>query len=412
MPGVYSVSEVNGLIKSAFAALPALQRIQVRGEISNFKRYDSGHCYFTLKDGKSLLKAVMFRARAALLRFKPENGRMAVASGRIDLYERDGVYQLYVDNLFADGAGDLMAAYEELRRKLQEEGVFDLERKKKLPPFPAAIGVITSSAGAVLHDVITVAGKRNPAVRLVFFPVRVQGAEAPAELAHALYKMNEWKIADVLIIGRGGGSIEELWAFNDERVVRAVAESDLPVVSAVGHETDVTLCDFAADVRAATPSQAAELAVPDRQALLAVIGSQRQRMARVIKARIDKLDAHIRHCLNTRVFRRPETLFAARAQTVDKLYEELRMNMTRKTQSEERNLRALTGKLDSLSPLAVLARGYGVTTDEKGELIKNMDKVACGDMLRTRLHCGEIYSQVRAKKAKAGVGNAQKEERP
>ncbi|MDR3349288.1 MAG: exodeoxyribonuclease VII large subunit [Acidaminococcales bacterium] len=412
MPGAYSVSEANSLIKSAFAALPALQRIQVRGEISNFKRYDSGHCYFTLKDGKSILKAVMFRARAALLRFKPENGRMAVASGRIDIYERDGVYQLYVDNLFADGAGDLMAAYENLRLKLQGEGLFDQGRKKRLPPFPAAIGVITSSAGAVLHDVITVAGKRNPAVKLIFFPVRVQGPEAPGDLACALCKMNKLKIADLLIIGRGGGSMEELWAFNDERVVRAVAESALPVISAVGHETDVTLCDFAADMRAATPSQAAELAVPDRRAVLFAIGNQRQRMARVIKARIGTLDAHIRHCLNARAFKRPETLFAARAQTVDKLREGLRVNMAGKTQKHEQNLRALAGKLDSLSPLAVLARGYSVTTDEKGAPIKDLCQVACGDMLRTRLCCGEIYSQVRAKNAKEGVGNAQEKERP
>lgn len=406
MSAVYSVSEVNNLIKSALSLLPALQRIQVRGEISNFKRYDSGHCYFTLKDGKSLLKAVMFRSRAALLRFRPADGQAVIAGGRIDFYERDGVCQLYVDNLFADGAGDLMAAYERLRLKLQAEGIFDLERKKKLPLFPSTLGVITSSSGAVLHDVITVAGKRNPAVKLVFFPVRVQGAEAPAEIARALDKMNDLKAADVLIIGRGGGSIEELRAFNDERVVRAVARSFLPVISAVGHETDVTLCDFAADVRAATPSQAAEFAVPDRHSLLSAIGQRRQRMTRAMMARVDRFDARFQHCLNARAFKRPEMFFAARAQAVDKLGEQLRMNVARKIKNEEQKLRALAGKLDSLSPLSVLARGYGVTTDEKGDLIRDLSKVACGDLLRTRLSCGEIYSQVRAKKEKEGVGDA------
>jgi exodeoxyribonuclease VII large subunit len=206
--------------------------------------------------------------------------------------------------------------------------------------------------------------------------------------------------------------MEELWAFNDERVVRAVAKSLLPVISAVGHETDVTLCDFAADVRAATPSQAAEFAVPDRQSLLFALDNHRQRMRRAMGARAERLDARFRHCLNSRAFKRPEMIFAARAQALDKLHEQLRANMASKTKSDEQKLGALIGKLDSLSPLSILARGYGVTTDEKGNAIKNLAKVACGDMLRTRLHCGEIYSEVRAKKEKEGVGDAQKEERP
>ncbi len=394
MAKVYTVSAANSLIKETLATQPSLQRIQIEGEISNFKRYDSGHCYFTLKDEKSTIKAVMFRGRAALLRFKPENGTMVLASGRIEVYERDGVYQLYVDNLFPGGSGNLALACELLKNKLAAEGLFAAEKKRPIPFFPQTVGIITSSAGAVLHDIITVAGKRNAAVKLIFFPVRVQGKEAPGEIDHAIKSMNKMALADVLIVGRGGGSLEELWAFNDERVVRSVAASAIPVVSAVGHETDFTLCDFAADLRAATPSQAAELCVPDRQALLDTVAALRKRMEQLLRAKADNLALRLKHCLASPVFRRPETLYTASMQQLDKLDERLRRAEENLVGAKEKRLSSLTAKLDVLSPLAVLARGYSVTADREGRLVKSISQLRNGDVIKTRLADGMLYACV------------------
>ena len=260
---VYTVSEVNDVVKGLIHSRPELGSLQIQGEISNFRRYPSGHCYFNLKDSQSLLKCVMFAGSARRLKALPRNGDMVLGIGRIDVYERDGVYQFYVDMLMPVGAGDLMLAFEALKKRLAAEGLFDPSLKKPIPAHPRTVGVITSSAGAAVRDIITVAGRRDPSVRILLYPVKVQGTEAPPEIVHALQFMNRQKLCDVLIVGRGGGSMEDLWAFNDERVVRAVVASKIPVISAVGHEIDFTLCDFAADLRAATPSAAAELAVPD-----------------------------------------------------------------------------------------------------------------------------------------------------
>ena len=260
---VYSVSEINNFIKHILEQEPELRNLQVVGEISNFKRYPSGHCYFTLKDAGAVLKCVMFRSKAVNLRFQPQNGDTVVAVGRLAVYERDGVYQLYTDLLLQQGVGDLMQAYEKLKQKLERAGLFAPERKQQLPLHPRTVGIITSPAGAAVRDVITVSRRRNQGIKLLLYPVKVQGEDAAAEIAAAIEFFNRKKLADVLIVGRGGGSIEDLWAFNEEVTVRAVADSKIPVVSAVGHETDFTLCDFAADVRAATPSQAAELVVAD-----------------------------------------------------------------------------------------------------------------------------------------------------
>lgn len=394
MARILSVSEVNKIIKSALSLEPVLQRVQVRGEISNFKRYDSGHSYFTLKDGASVLKAVMFKGRGSLLRFKPQNGQMVLASGRIEVYERDGVYQLYVDNMFPDGEGDLAAAYEKLKSKLQEEGLFAAENKKELPMFPKTLGVITSSSGAVLHDIIKVARKRNPAVGIVFYPVRVQGEQAPSEIVHAINFMNKKNLADVLIIGRGGGSLEELWAFNDEKVVRAVAASNIPTISAVGHETDVTLCDFASDMRAATPSQAAELAVPDKQALLHQVCSLKTRLNYVMQKRLENIEIRINHALNSLVLKKPEFIFTSRMQYVDRLNERLLLAMKVNTGSKESMFRKLSAQLDALSPLAVLARGYSVTTYKDGSIIKNPAELSVGDIIKTRFADSSVYSKI------------------
>lgn len=259
----FSVSEVNQYLKQLLESQSDLHHIPVLGEVSNFKRYASGHCYFTLKDEKSALKCVMFKSSAVRLSFTPQNGEKVVALGSISVYERDGVYQLYVSAMRRQGIGDLMQAYEALKEKLTKEGLFDESRKKPLPRLPRAIGIITSPSGAAVHDIITVSRRRNKGVKLILYPASVQGEEAAGEIVHAIDFFQRNHLADLLIVGRGGGSIEDLWAFNEEPVVRAIAASKIPIISAVGHETDVTLSDFAADARAATPSQAAEFAVID-----------------------------------------------------------------------------------------------------------------------------------------------------
>ncbi len=394
MGKVHTVSEATGLVKDVLLLQPALQKIQIQGEISNFRRYDSGHCYFTLKDEKSTLKAVMFRSRAALLRFKPENGVSVLTSGRIEVYERDGIYQLYVDNMFPAGVGSLMLAYEELKAKLQEEGLFSPEKKRELPFFPKSIGIITSSSGAALHDMLTVSRKRNPAVKIYFLPVRVQGKEAPEEIAAAIGVMNKLALTDVLIVGRGGGSLEELWSFNDERVVRAVAHSVIPIVSAVGHETDFTLTDFAADLRAATPSQAAELCVPDREALRATVATLRKRLEHMLYSRVEKLAIRLKYCLNVRVFRTPDILYTRQAETLDRLDERLERAMQETNRALRERFGQLAGKLDALSPLAVLGRGYSATTDTKGRVLKDCSGLLVGEAIHTRLVNGEITSRI------------------
>lgn len=392
LSNVYSISEVNLLIKNAINALPELRRIQLKGEISNFKRYDSGHCYFTLKDDKSVLKSVMFRSRASLLRFKPENGQKVIASGRIEIYERDGVYQLYVDNLFPTGTGDLMIAYEELKQKLTYEGLFAEERKKQLPFLPKSFGVITSPSGAVLHDIITVSNKRNSGVGLIFYPVRVQGVEAPREIVHAIEKMNELNQVDVMIVGRGGGSLEELWAFNDEQVVRAIAKSKIPIVSAVGHETDFTLSDFVADVRAATPSQAAELVVPDKKFLLDTISNKKMRLERLMETRLESLGMRLKFCLENKVLKRPETLFVDKFQYLDRLQEQLDNSWQKNIRHKEEKLALLAGTLNALSPLAVLSRGYSIAMSNGDEVIKSVKSLSKNETIKTRFSDGVVYS--------------------
>ena len=265
---MYAVSELNHLLKALLESVPELQSIYVRGEISNYKLYPSGHHYFTLKDAGGAVRCVMFKGQALRLRFRPENGMKVVAMGRVSVFPRDGVYQLYCDELSPDGVGDLHVAFEQLKEKLWKEGLFDEAHKKPLPACPETIAIITSSAGAAVHDMIRILRRRFPLAKVKLLPVRVQGAEAPAEIAGALRYACRHRVADVIITGRGGGSIEDLWAFNDERVARAIFDADIPVISAVGHEPDVTIADFVADARAATPSHAAELAAPDQTELL------------------------------------------------------------------------------------------------------------------------------------------------
>ena len=391
---VHLVSEVNEIIKSTLAANFLLHRIIVKGEISNYKKYDSGHAYFTLKDEKSVLKAVMFRSRSSLLRFKPQNGQSVLASGRIEVYERDGVYQIYVDNLFPDGAGDLALKYEELKEKLSKEGLFDNERKRPLVFMPKVVGVITSSSGAVLHDIITVVKKRNPSVKLVFLPIRVQGKEAPGEISHAIKKMNEFALADTLIVGRGGGSIEDLWAFNDELVVRAIAASVIPVISAVGHETDVTLADFVSDVRAATPSQAAEFAVPDRKELLNKLEDYKKRLNYNLINKLENLKIRFNHCKENRFLKNPQIIYEQHTQNIDFLAERLKLVINKKVDFEKNKFAVLAEKLNTLSPLSTLLRGYSVVIDKDNYSVKDVNSVKIGDALKIKVSNGSIFTCV------------------
>ena len=394
MNATYTVSEINSYIKAVLDGARQLQNVQILGEISNFKRYPSGHCYFTLKDSGGVLKCVMFRSKAISLRFEPKNGDTVVAVGRIAVYERDGVYQLYTDLLLQQGVGDLMQAYEQLKQKLASEGLFDAERKQALPVNPKVVGIITSPVGAAVRDVITVSRRRNPGIKLLLYPVKVQGVGASREIAQAIKFFNKHKLADVLIVGRGGGSIEELWAFNEEPTVRAVAASKLPIISAVGHETDFTLCDFAADQRAATPSQAAEMAVADVLGYVARINYMRQSCLQLMEQRLTQEGGCLERLTSSWALNDPERLFADKALRTDTAYRQLVQNMEKLMQSCGHQLALQTACLDKLSPLAVLARGYSVTQTTDKQVVNSIEQVHFGTELVTTVADGKIVSVV------------------
>lgn len=391
---VYSVSQVNKLIKALVEGERRFANIQVRGEISNFKRYSSGHCYFTLKDAGGVLKAVMFKTAARTLRFEPQNGDTVIAVGRISVYERDGVYQLYTDLMIPEGTGDLMLAFEQLKQKLLNEGLFDESRKKQLPVNPKTVGIITSPSGAAVRDLITVSRRRNKGIKLLLYPVRVQGKEAPAEIAHAIEFMNRNKMADVLIVGRGGGSIEELWAFNEEQTVRAVAASEIPVVSAVGHETDFTLTDFAADKRAATPSQAAEIVVADANAYLNSVAELEKRLKNTVLKRLALSETTLEHMQNSWALSNPQRMLESRMQRFDFASVRLEQVFNAALTQKQHSCGVLAAKLDALSPLTVLARGYSVTENTDGKIIRSIADVRWGDEIVTQVGDGNVISVV------------------
>lgn len=391
---VYSVSQVNKLIKALVEGERRFANIQVRGEISNFKRYSSGHCYFTLKDAGGVLKAVMFKTAARTLRFEPQNGDTVIAVGRISVYERDGVYQLYTDLMIPEGTGDLMLAFEQLKQKLLNEGLFDESRKKELPVNPKTVGIITSPSGAAVRDLITVSRRRNKGIKLLLYPVRVQGKEAPAEIAHAIEFMNRNKMADVLIVGRGGGSIEELWAFNEEQTVRAVAASEIPVVSAVGHETDFTLTDFAADKRAATPSQAAEIVVADANAYLNSVAELEKRLKNTALKRLALSETMLKRLQNSWALSNPQRMLEGRMQRFDFASVRLEQVFNAALTQKQHSCGVLAAKLDALSPLTVLARGYSVTENTDGKIIRSIADVRWGDEIVTQVGDGNVISVV------------------
>ena len=464
MSKTYSVSEINKYIKGILDADYTLRNVQVQGEISNFKRYQSGHCYFSLKDGGSavdlaggaggysssrygsineggsVLKCVMFRYKAMDLRFEPKNGDKVIAVGKIQVFERDGTYQLYTDLLLQQGTGDLMQQYEQLKAKLAGEGLFDEERKQALPTNAQRIGIVTSPSGAAVHDIITVSRRRNPGIKLYLYPVLVQGKGAAEEVARAIRFFNAKQMVDVLIGGRGGGSMEDLWAFNEEPTVRAVAASRIPIISAVGHETDFTLCDFAADKRAATPSQAAEMAAADMSKLSQQCNALAQRLQRAMQWQLsdaeNKLNKHkqcrmlqnphklyelqeekllrlknayvlqeptriyaakaeqLQRLQSSWVFKEPQRLLADSMQRLDMDFAQLVNLMQQRKQQAEHQLALNRAKLEEISPYAVFKRGYSCTLDSKNKIISSVEQVRWGDEIITSVKDGQIISVV------------------
>lgn len=402
---VHSVSEVTRYIKGLLQAEPLLQGLLVRGEISNFKCYASGHCYFTLKDSEASMKCVMFKSRAQGLRFRPENGMQVIARGNVAVYERDGVYQLYVDSMTPEGAGSLAVAFEQLKQKLAQEGLFDASLKKPLPHFPKTVGIVTSLSGAVLRDIYHVSKQRNPQVRLVLYPVLVQGAGAAEEIAEGIRFFNQKYAVDVLIVGRGGGSMEDLWAFNEEPVVRAIHASEIPVISAVGHETDFTLADFAADCRAATPSHAAELAVPDTRELQHRVEVLRVRMRNAAIQNLRRKRERLLRCRKSTLLQRPRQLLAARKQRLDMLALRMDRQKEQLLQEKRHRLAVALEQLDLLNPARVLRRGYGIIENADG-LVRSVKQAPKGSRIRIVLADGRLFATV---DGKDGAANAKKE---
>lgn len=386
---IHSVSEVNNFIKQLLASTPILSGIMVRGEISNFKCYASGHCYFTLKDASSALKCVMFRSQAQHLRFQPVNGLSVIASGNIAVYERDGVYQLYVDSLAPEGKGDLALAYEQLKNRLAAEGLFAKDRKKALPKFPKKIGVVTSLSGAVLRDIYHVTKRRWPAVQLVLYPVQVQGEFSAKQVALAIEFFNTKYAVDVMIVGRGGGSMEDLWSFNEEVVVRAIAASKIPIISAVGHETDFSLADFAADVRAATPSQAAELAVPDRDELKRYVVRMQRQLAQMARRELNERRLRLQACQKNKLLQRPELLLADRRQRLDNLISKLRQCLDENITVKNHQLSLALEKLSVLNPAKTLQRGFALV-EHGGKIVTRVQEVKKGDKLQLTFSDGKV----------------------
>ncbi len=391
---IYSVSQVNEYIKSRFDSDGFLARLYIRGEISNYKLYPSGHHYFTMKDEGGALRCVMFRTAASRLRFRPENGMKVIAMGRVSVFPRDGAYQLYCEALAPDGVGDLHVAFEQLKAKLMAEGLFDPEHKKPLPRYAHRIAIITSGAGAAVMDMLRILSKRYPLSKVMILPVRVQGVEAPAEIAGAIRYANRHQIADLIITGRGGGSMEDLWAFNDERVARAIYESDIPVISAVGHEPDVTIADFVADLRAATPSNGAELAVPDQNELRQNLLHAQARMTAAIQKKIKLSRQTLDTFAQKRVLQSPENYIADKRMLLDHIHGRmLAASKVLLANKKERYVR-LAAKLDAMSPLKVLSRGYSVTRKADGTLLTSAEQVNAGEMIRVDLREGHLLAQV------------------
>lgn len=386
---ILSVSEVNSYIKNLLSGDFLLRSLWIKGELSNFKRHSSGHLYFSLKDDTGMIKCVMFKSNAAGLNFRPEHGMMVLAAGYISVYERDGAYQFYVSEMLTAGAGALNIAYEKLKNRLEAEGLFAQERKRTLPFLPKRIGIVTSPTGAAVHDLVSIIKRRNPKVDILIVPAQVQGVEGISSLVNALDKIYKMSV-DVIIAGRGGGSLEELWCFNEEKVVRKIAQSPVPIISAVGHETDFTLADFAADVRAATPSMAAELAVPVLAQLEELVDRQKQRLLREMERLIAVKRQQLMFLAKHSALGQIEQFLAGYRQYVDQLSQKLSYEMQMNVEQRQKQLAILAGKLDALSPLKVLKRGYAVCENNAGQILYDINKVNRGEYLKITLLNGAL----------------------
>jgi exodeoxyribonuclease VII large subunit len=391
---VLTITQINEYIRAMMDSDRLLMNVAIKGEISNYKIYPSGHHYFTMKDEGGALKCVMFKGNAAKLRFRPENGMQVIAMGRISVYPRDGAYQMYCVAMALDGIGDLHALFEQLKSKLAAQGLFELAHKKPLPKYPSTIGIVTSSAGAAVHDMIRILRKRYPLTRVLLLPVRVQGAEAPREIVSAIEYANIHRLADILIVGRGGGSMEDLWAFNDEQVAWAIYRSQIPVISAVGHEPDVTISDYVADLRAATPSNAAELAVPDQDALRQTVDGFSAAMTTAMGRQIKAAQQHLKVLSDSPVLKNPESYLFQRKQTLSLLCNRLSSAQDQQLNRKMKNFVAMTAKLDAMSPLKVLSRGYSMAHKADGKIIRSIGDVAAGDTIHLTLEDGQVQATV------------------
>ncbi len=397
MAQVLTITQINEYIRSKMDADPMLDKVAVKGEISNYKMYPSGHHYFTLKDEGGALKCVMFKGNAMRLRFRPENGMQVIAMGKISVYPRDGAYQLYCTAMAMDGIGDLYAAFEQLKKKLAAQGLFDPAHKKPLPKYPGTIGIITSSAGAAVHDMLRILRKRYPLSQVVLLPVRVQGVEAPPEIAAAIAYANHFHLADLLIVGRGGGSMEDLWAFNEEIVAHAIYESKIPVISVVGHEPDVTISDYVADLRAATPSNAAELAVPDQDALRQNLDSMSTAMATALSRQLKAARQHLKVLSASPALQGPENYLNQKRKNLELLRNRLTTAENIAIQRRRQHFVGLTAKLDAMSPLKVLTRGYSMAQTQGGEVLRSVSQVQEQDTITVTLSDGRIHAAVTGK---------------
>ena len=401
-PDAFSVGQLNEYIKMLLEGNPNLKDVWVQGEISGAKLYSSGHLYFSLKDSDSVISAVMFKNSMMRMEFDPENGMKVVAHGRVSAYPPRGQYQFIVDRMIPDGAGALAVAFEQLKARLGAEGLFDPARKRPLPAHPKRIGVVTSPSGAAVHDIIRVAKKRCPSTEILIFPSLVQGAEAPAYLRGGIQYFNAVKDdpeqgVDLIIIGRGGGSAEDLWGFNDERLARAVAASEIPVVSAVGHEVDFTICDFVADLRAATPSAAAELSLPDKGDLTRQVQSLTTRLNAAQTTRLKRYRTQLDRLAASRVLTSPEGVYRLRRETVTALEKRLNLSVSRHLGRKRQSMERVTASLGALNPLAVLSRGYALVQTEAGKVIPAAAELKVGDRVSLRFADGSARVRVEEK---------------
>jgi len=388
-----TVTELNLYIKDKFNKDEYLNNVLIKGEISNFKHHYTGHMYFTLKDENSLIKCIMFKSYTNNLKFVPRDGMKVIVLGTVSVFERDGVYQIYCKAMQEDGLGSLHIAYEELKAKLEKEGLFDQKYKKEIPKMPKCIGVLTSNTGAVIRDIINVSTRRNPNVYIKLLPVPVQGEGAAQKIADAIKIMNEKKLADVIILARGGGSLEDLWPFNEEIVARAIFASELPVISAVGHETDFSISDFVADLRAPTPSAAAELAVPNISDFVLKLDNYQLRYKNALKKKIEIMRLRFEKCMMRRAFSNPLQNIQDKYLYIDKLNKSMQTNVTLKLQNSKTKMVELVTKLDSLSPLKTLTRGYSIL-EKDGKIIKSVNNLKKDDEINIRLIDGKAKAKI------------------